>query len=79
MGTKAYAAMTENMRPSGCVRVAGAALVLATAAMVMMDPCPAFAADAADIDRDVAAALDVPIVALYGPTDPARSGPWTKR
>ncbi|MGZ4819068.1 MAG: glycosyltransferase family 9 protein [Terriglobales bacterium] len=27
----------------------------------------------------LAAALDVPIVALFGPTDPARSGPYTER
>ena len=27
----------------------------------------------------VAAALDVPLVAIFGPTDPARTAPWSKR
>jgi heptosyltransferase-2 len=27
----------------------------------------------------VAAALDVPLVAIFGPTDPGRTAPWSKR
>jgi heptosyltransferase-1 len=26
----------------------------------------------------LAAALSIPLVALYGPTDPARNGPWSE-
>ena len=67
--------VTEKIHLSGRVRVAGVVLVIVAAAMVMMNPCSAFAVDAAEINRDVAAALD----ALYDTTPVAKElGPKAK-
>ena len=69
MRTKAYAMVKAKKFLTASIRFAGAALVIATAATILMGPRPAFAESAAHINRDVDAALKV----LYDTTPAAKT------
>lgn len=75
MRIQAYATTRKKICSAMRVRFAGAALVIATTAMIMMAPLPAVAASASAIDRDVEEALKV----LYDTTPVAKElGPKAK-